>query len=155
MAVFIGSFENKIDRKGRVSVPAIFRQELGGQPFQGIVAFRSHNVDAVECWPGLMFNRLIAGIGTKPTFSKEQAALSIAILGDSRQLPFDPEGRVSLHERLVDHAKLSDRAMFVGLGHMFQIWNPEAFDQHLEAMRSKVQSEGLELPSLTELGAAE
>lgn len=152
MAVFIGSFENKIDRKGRVSVPAIFRQELGGQPFQGIVAFRSHNVDAVECWPGLMFNRLIAGIGTKPTFSKEHTALSIAILGDSRQLPFDPEGRVSLHDRLMTHAKLSDRAMFVGLGHMFQIWNPEAFERHLEDMRRQVQSEGLELPSLTELG---
>ncbi len=48
MAVFIGTFENKVDRKGRVSVPAQFRQTLAAQSFQGIVAFRSYRADAIE-----------------------------------------------------------------------------------------------------------
>ena len=49
MAVFIDTFINKIDRKGRVSVPAPYRAALVGQLFQGIVAFPSFKHPAIQC----------------------------------------------------------------------------------------------------------
>ena len=49
MALFIDTFVNKIDRKGRVSVPATFRATLAEQTFQGIVAFPSFKLQALHC----------------------------------------------------------------------------------------------------------
>ncbi|MCH7544649.1 MAG: MraZ N-terminal domain containing protein, partial [Proteobacteria bacterium] len=46
--LFLSTFINKVDRKGRVSVPAPFRASLAGQVFNGIVAFRSYRQAAIE-----------------------------------------------------------------------------------------------------------
>ena len=48
MDLFFSTFVNKVDRKGRVSVPATFRAVLNDQSFEGIVAFPSLDYDALE-----------------------------------------------------------------------------------------------------------
>ena len=49
MALFLDTFVNKLDRKGRVSVPAAYRQQLASQPFQGIIALPSFKHPAIHC----------------------------------------------------------------------------------------------------------
>jgi len=127
MRLFLSTFINKVDKKGRVSVPATFRAALSDQPFAGIVAYRSFAAPCVEgC--GLDFlQRLSEGAQQFDAFSSEQDDIASLIFADSRQLSWDPEGRVLLPEDLLAHAGISESAAFVGKGATFQVWEPEAY----------------------------
>ena len=146
MAVFIGTFENKIDRKGRVSVPAPFRLTLAGQSFQGIVAFRSYRAAAIEACGIDFMERLNDSMSALDFFSDAQDDLAATIFADSQQLPFDGDGRVMLPGQLAEHAGITERAAFVGKGPIFQIWQPAALVRYKEEARARAKSQGLTLP---------
>ena len=84
---------NKVDRKGRVSVPATFRASLAGQNFNGIIAFRSFKLPALEASGVDRMEELSDRIDALPEFSEDRDAHS-SILADAQQLAFDGEGRV-------------------------------------------------------------
>ncbi len=146
MAVFIGTFENKVDRKGRVSVPAQFRQTLAGQTFQGIVAFRSYRVAAIEACGIDFMERLNDSVSSMDLFSDAHDDLAATIFADSQQLPLDGDGRIILPSLLAEHAGITERAAFVGKGPIFQIWEPGALERHKEEARARARSQGLTLP---------
>lgn len=146
-ALFLSTFINKIDSKGRVSVPASFRAALIGQATSGIVAYRSIKFPALEAAGAERFEELAARLDSLPEFSEERDALA-SILPDSQQLPLDGEGRIMLPQALVTHAGLGSNAAFVGLGRTFQIWDPERFTRHQEEMRDRARQRGLTLPPL-------
>jgi MraZ protein len=146
VAVFIGTFDNKVDRKGRVSVPAQFRQTLAGQSFQGIVAFRSYRATAIEACGIDFMERLNDSIASLDLFSDAQDDLAATIFADSQQLPFDGDGRIILPPRLAEHAGIAERAAFVGKGPIFQIWEPAALEKYMDDARARARSQGLTLP---------
>ncbi len=146
MAVFIGTFENKIDRKGRVSVPAPFRLTLAGQSFQGIVAFRSYRAAAIEACGIDFMERLNDSMTSLDFFSDAQDDLAATIFADSQQLPFDGDGRIILPGQLAEHAGITEHAAFVGKGPIFQIWQPDALERYKEEARARAKSQGLTLP---------
>lgn len=149
MAVFIGTFENRVDRKGRVSVPAPFRQALGQQGFHGIVAFRSYRAPAIEACGMDFMERLGTSVGDFDLFSDTHDDLATTIFADSQQLAFDGEGRIMLPHLLSEHAGIGERAAFVGKGQIFQIWEPAALTAHKENARRRARSEGLTVPQQT------
>ena len=144
MALFLSTFINKIDSKGRVSVPASFRAALG-QATAGIVAYRSIKFPALDAAGVDRYEELAGRLEQLPEFSEERDALA-SILADSQHLPFDGEGRIILPQSLGQHAGLGSHAAFVGVGPSFQIWEPERFKQHQEAMRERARERGLTLP---------
>ncbi|MAG98758.1 MAG: division/cell wall cluster transcriptional repressor MraZ [Rhodospirillaceae bacterium] len=139
MAFFSSTFVNKVDKKGRVSVPAPFRAVLTGQTFHGIVAYPSLSEPAIDASGidrmAMLSNRLDAD----NPFTAEYDPLADAIFGDSVQLAFDPEGRVQLPEALREHAAIGDQAAFVGRGPSFQIWEPEAMRRSREEIRRRAR----------------
>ncbi len=137
MAVFIDTFVNKIDRKGRVSVPATFRAALADQPFQGIVAFPSFQLSALHCAGMDWMQSLIESTGSVDLFSPEHDELTAALFADAKQLPFDGEGRIMLPEALCAHAKLSENAAFAGRGRYFEIWEPQALEAYKAEARKR------------------
>ncbi len=139
MALFLSTFVNRIDRKGRVSVPAPFRAALATQTFPGVIAFPSFVVPAIEASGIDRIERLSAGIDQFDPFSDEHDAFAISILADSHQLSFDSEGRIMLPELLREHGGISDQAAFVGRGATFQIWEPEAFRGYQEDARKRAR----------------
>ncbi len=146
MALFLSTFVNKVDRKGRVSVPATFRTALAGQNFNGIIAFRSFKLPALEASGIDRMEELSGRIDALPEFSEDRDALS-SILADAQPLAFDGEGRIVLPELLCQHAGLTEAAAFVGLGRTFQIWEPQRFEQHQQEMRERARRQGATLPS--------
>ena len=146
MPVFIGTFENKVDRKGRVSVPAPFRQAVATQSFQGIVAFRSYRATAIEACGIDFMERLNESVAEMDLFSDAQDDLAATIFADSHQLAFDSEGRIVLPAVMAEHARITDRAAFVGKGSIFQIWQPELLNGYKREARSRAKSQGLTLP---------
>lgn len=140
--MFIGTFENKIDRKGRVSVPAQFRRRLEGQSFHGIVAFPSHTEPCIEACGMDHFERLTEQmLQNYDQFSPQLGALLKRFHGLAAELPFDTDGRIILPPKLLEHAKITEQVSFVGNGPRFQIWEPATADKQMESALQ--QAEGL------------
>ncbi len=140
MALFLSTMINKVDRKGRVSVPAAFRSVLSGQAFHGIVAFPSFKHPAAQCGGMDWMEKLGAGVDAYDMFSDEHDTLTAALFANAQQLAFDGEGRIMLPENLIAHAGLTDRAAFVGRGPQFEIWNPDTFaDYQADAVRQAAE----------------
>lgn len=145
MALFLSTFVNKVDRKGRVSVPASFRLALAGQNFNGIIAFPSFKLPALEASGIDRMEEVSDRIDQLAEFSEDRDALS-SILADAEQLAFDSEGRIVLPETLCTHAGISETAAFVGRGRTFQIWEPQRFQTHQQEMRDRARRQGTTLP---------
>jgi len=143
MALFIDTFVNKIDRKGRVSVPASFRAALAGLPFHGIVALPSFRFKAVQCagidWMEGIKARLS---NSSDLFSEEHDDLTMALFSSAKQLAFDGEGRVQLPEELAKEANITDVAAFVGRGEHFEIWEPKALERYKAEARKRALEKG-------------
>ena len=129
MPLFLNTHVNKVDRKGRVSVPAPFRAALTGQAFSGIVAFPSFRAPAIEALDRARMEHLSQSTDDLAQFSEAHDDLSVAIFANAAELAFDGEGRIMLPETLAKHAGIDEMAAFVGLGQTFQIWNPEKHAQ--------------------------
>ncbi len=144
--LFLSTYENKVDKKGRVSVPSAYRNVLAEQSFPGVVAYRSYANEAIECCGMDRMEKLSENIDELDWFSEEQDDLATIIFADAHQLAFDPEGRIQLPQILMDHAGITDRASFVGKGKTFQIWDPARFAAYQEAARERARKQGRTLP---------
>ena len=131
MALFLSTFVNKIDKKGRVSVPSAFRAALTSQGFPGVILFPSFSLSAIEGRGMDRMESLSAGIDEDfDPLGNDLDEVANTIFAKSDQLGFDSEGRVMVSNKLLTHAGISDQAAFVGRGASFQIWEPGAFQAH-------------------------
>jgi MraZ protein len=154
MALFVGTVVNKVDRKGRVSVPASFRSALAGQSFSGIVAFPSFKHKALECCAIDFMHQLARSLYDVETFSDQQDDLAATIFAEAHQLPFDSEGRIMLAQALIDHSGITELAAFVGQGPRFQIWEPTAREAFAAEARERARRHGMTLKVRPPQGAA-
>jgi len=148
MALFLSTCVNKIDKKGRVSVPAPFRAALEDQSFQGVVLFCSNTHICLEGFGMSRMEELSLRLDHYDLFSSDQDDMATAIFGEAVQLPFDGDGRIILPAALVDFAGINDHAAFIGMGHKFQIWDPVTFEERRNAARKNVRDKGLTLPKI-------
>ncbi len=146
MAAFWSTFTNKIDRKGRVSIPAAFRKPLIGPDFQGVVVFPALHSRALECRSWDQMDGMAAAVEQLPEFSPERDALAVTVFGASVPLPFDPEGRISLPAHLMEHAGLTEEVAFVGMGRTFQMWEPAALAAFKAEARAQAVRDGITMP---------
>ncbi len=150
--LFLSTYVNKVDKKGRVSVPAPFRAHLAGQEFAGIIAYGSFINPCIEACGADRIMKLSRQIETLEPFSEERDAFATAILGGSEQLAFDGEGRVMLPERLLVLAEIKEQALFVGKGETFEIWEPKSFESYAERARTLAREKRLRLRSDSSTG---
>ena len=73
-------------------------------------------------------------------YSEEREQFSAALYSTSEILKIDGEGRVVLSESLKTHAEIADAVTFAGLGHKFQIWEPDRFRAELAEATEKVRA---------------
>ena len=135
--MFLSSYENKIDKKGRVSVPASFRSFLTTQGYNGFVSYPSFSNPALECCTQERIEKLSNSIDTLNPFEEKRDFFATSILSESENLQFDTEGRVSISQKLLRHARIKNNILFVGLGKTFQIWEPGNFDKFRAFARKK------------------
>ena len=143
---FLGTYHNKIDAKGRVSVPAPFRQLLSSQSFQGVVCFLSYKVDAIEGCSMSFMEHLSSSVAEIDLFSDRQESLAATIFAEAHSLPWDSGGRIQLPRMLLSAAQINESAAFVGMGKTFRIWEPAALAQFQGERRVRARSDGLALP---------
>lgn len=136
---FVSHFTNRLDAKGRVSIPASFRAVLARDGYEGLYVHPALDQASLDCG-GHALRAVIDEILSRfSPFSEEWESLSTALNGTSEVLKIDPEGRIVLSETLKAHAGITDAVTFVGQGHKFQIWEPERFKAHLDEARAKLR----------------
>ncbi len=149
MALFLSTYTNKVDKKGRVSVPAPFRAALAEQLHQGVVIFCSNAHSCLEGFDWAKMDEIGTRMDHYDLFSDDQDDLATTIFGESVQLFFDGDGRITLPLDLMESSHIVDSATFVGLGRKFQIWSPELFGRRKSQARSAVQDRKLTVPNGT------
>jgi MraZ protein len=137
---FVANFTSRLDSKGRVSIPAPFRSVLARDGFEGLYCFSTLDRPAIDAGGHALLAEIETLIGRYPPFSDEREELLVALYGTSETVKIDGEGRVVLTDMLKSHAGLSDAVTFVGLGHKFQIWEPERFRAHLAKATATVRT---------------
>ena len=133
MGLFLSSYENRLDTKGRISVPAAFRSSLTNEKFSGVVLFRSFTHNCIEGLSMSRMEKIASATDDMGVFDNELDDLSALVFADARPLQFDVTGRIVIPEELLKHANIKDTALFVGRGNSFQIWNPSDFTKVQEA----------------------
>jgi MraZ protein len=147
MAVFLSSFVNKIDKKGRVSVPAPFRAALGADT-SGIVVFRSLQYEALEGCSIAHLELLSQSLEKQDLAPDVFELIETTIFGGSVQLPFDGEGRISLPQNLIAGVGITEEVAFVGRRKTFQIWDPKKLAAHESAARTKARAKDISLSKI-------
>ena len=135
--MFLSVYENRVDKKGRVSVPASFRSYLSNLGYNGVVCYPSFNNQSIEAWPQDRIEKISNAIDALNPFEEKKDYFATSILSESINLQFDGEGRISLTAKLLKHAKIKNNMLFVGQGKIFQIWEPAAFEKFRAQSRKK------------------
>jgi MraZ protein len=135
---FLSNTINRVDRKGRVSIPAPFRAILAGLPSLHVIL----NVDreTVDCGGPDLLRVNEARLAQMDPFSEEYEFWSFHLMGDTDQLKIDPEGRIALTANIREHTGIDSEVVFVGRGNFFQMWEPSRFHEYRSLARSKVSA---------------
>ena len=135
--MFLSTYENKLDKKGRVSVPASFRSYLSNQGYNGIICYPSFNNLSIEACSQDRIEKISSAIDSLNPFEEKRDYFTTSILSESINLQFDSEGRITLSSKLLNHAKIKNSMLFVGQGQTFQIWEPTNFEKFKVQARRK------------------
>ena len=126
---FVSTFVNKLDAKGRVSIPAPYRQILAQQDLHGLYCIPSFVSHSLEAFGNTLLSQFQQRLEKyDPLFSANYDDEAQAVLAQSQLLNFDDDGRVRLPDEFIAHAGITERVTFIGLGQKIQIWDPVRFE---------------------------
>lgn len=138
---FRGESRHKVDGKGRVSIPALYRRVLqdgdpdwtDGRPAQLVLVYGDHRKKRLDCYTVSAFADIEDEIMALPRGSIERKVLTRTVIGPSMTLEVDRDGRIVLPIKQREKIGLTDEAFFTSAVDHFQIWNPDTFAAEEEA----------------------
>lgn len=133
---FRGESHHKVDAKGRVSIPALFRRVLeAGDPDwkeglrpQLVIVYGDHRRKFLECFTIEAIDEVDAKIDEMDRGSVERRMLERLVQGQSFPTEVDSDGRLVLPQKLREKIELDKEAFFIASGDTFQVWKPETYD---------------------------
>ena len=136
---FVSNITLRLDAKGRVSIPASFRSVLTRDGFDGLYCYPALDQPAIDAGGQALLAEIEALIARFPPYSDQREEFRVALYGRSETARIDGEGRVVLTDDLKSHAGITDAVAFIGLGHKFQIWEPQRLGAHLAKATATVR----------------
>ncbi len=131
--MFQGEFSNNMDDKGRVSIPAVFRDTLKSHHAdERIVITRSPHTRHLVAYPMREWKRLQSRIAATPP-SPQLRAFKRIVLGSAQEYTPDRQGRVLIAPAMREYANMERVIHFAGAGETFEIWDRASWDRQLEA----------------------
>jgi len=138
--MFLSTSHNKIDKKGRVSVPRNFRTYLdleGGS----LILFKSLQFKCIEGTTLKRIGQYVEAIDEIDSMSKEASILRM-MMADSFEIKYDNEGRINIPESLLSYANINGMAIFTGIGKSFMIWSDINYEREYQNTQKILQSSG-------------
>ena len=118
-------------------MPANFRSYLSSLGYNGVICYPSFNNPSIEGWSQNRIEKLSDSIDSLNPFEEKRDIFATSVLAESVNLQFDSEGRISIPDKLLKHAKIKQKMLFVGQGKIFQIWEPKIFEKFKLRARKK------------------
>ena len=125
MELFVSTFTNKIDKKGRVSLPSLFRNALPKNYKNEIILLKSLKNKGIDGLSVTRVTEIANRINNLDFFSDEHDDFTTSIFSEMIPTNLDKEGRFLLPEKLKSFASIKDEVAFIGQGYFFQIVNPK------------------------------
>ena len=138
MDLFVSKFVNKLDKKGRVSLPSSFRSVLPKTNKNEIILYKSIKTHSIEGCNVDRINEIAKRINTLDFFSEDYDDFSSSIFSEIIYTKIDKEGRFLLPEELKFYANIENEVAFIGQGHFFQIWEPKTGLKNIETSRNRL-----------------
>ena len=148
MELFVSTFANKIDKKGRISFPSIFRNALPRKNKNEIILYKSLKHKSIEGCSVERLNEIANRINNLDFFSEDQDDFSTSIFSEIIPTNLDKEGRFLIPESLKTYAGIASEATFIGQGHYFQIWHPKAALEKQTRSRNRLVKEKKSLSNI-------
>lgn len=127
---FMSTVMGTLDSKGRVCIPASFRQYLASQNTEGVYVCPSFFQPVIEGFGQTVVEALHKRLAEHdPFFSPQHDDEAHAVVSRTLLLPADEQGRVRLPDAMIAHAGLKDKVAFLGLSQKFQIWDLEQLNE--------------------------
>lgn len=125
--MYQGSHAINMDAKGRLAVPAKYRDLLASDA-GGRIVMTAHTQDrCVLVYPETEWQNILPKIEALPTFNKAALRAQRLLIGYACTLELDGNGRVLVPPTLRDYANLEKKLMLVGLGKKFELWSEDSW----------------------------
>ena len=135
--MFRGRYPYTLDPKGRVSIPAKYRDQLA--QYEGTTLVLVPNGDALEVHPLEEWERVEARINEKSMFDAELRKVGRLYISSAREVDVDASGRILIPPDVRSHGGLAKDVTFVGVGrNFFELWDRTRFEEYL-----RTNSDGL------------
>jgi len=135
---FLSSAVNRIDAKGRVSVPAHFRTVVQQRGYSELYAIRQLDVPALDVGGLDLLDRYEERIALEDPFLQTADDMSFFVHGDGAFLKLDQDGRITVTDFIREHTGISSEVAFVGRGNFFQIWEPAKLSAYGAEVRARL-----------------
>ncbi len=146
MSRFLSNVTNRIDAKGRVSVPAVFRSVLAQRDIQELYCFQDFVFPAISVGGADVLERYERQISNEDPFSRDGNEMSLLVHGGGVFMKLDAEGRLMVTDFIRDFTGITTEVCFVGRSDHFQLWRPQAFHEAQAAAREERRLRGLRAP---------
>ncbi|MBV2185183.1 MAG: division/cell wall cluster transcriptional repressor MraZ [Rhizobium sp.] len=141
---FLSSATNRIDAKGRVSVPAPFRAVLAQRDIQELYCIQDFVFPAISVGGPDLLERYERQISAEDPFQREGNEMSLLVHGGGVFMRLDAEGRLMVTDFIRDFTGITTEVCFVGRSDHFQLWQPQAFQEAQAAAREGRRLRGLQ-----------
>lgn len=139
---FLGHVTNRIDAKGRVSVPAHFRSIIQQAGHTELYALRSLHFPALDVGGPDFLARYEARLAGEDPFQQAAQDWTFYLHADGMFLKLDQDGRITINDFIREHTGISSEVTFAGAMTHFQMWQPERFEAHRAAVRERLAGQG-------------
>lgn len=129
--MFLGEFEHTIDGKGRLTIPAKFRDELAG----GVVVTRGLD-GCLWAYSRSEWERLAEKISQLPTTNPNARNFARFMFSSAFDSIPDRQGRVLVPQNLRDYASIGNETVIIGVMNRVEIWSPEKWGMVLTEVES-------------------
>ena len=125
--MFLGEFSHSLDNKGRLTIPAKFRDQLA----PGLVVTRNPSDRCLLIMPQNKWDEVAEKISALPLTDKRSALLRRAVFSAAEDLKPDRQGRILVSQRLRDYAQIDTEAVIAGVNTFIELWNPTAWEERV------------------------
>jgi MraZ protein len=139
MSRFLSNATNRIDAKGRVSVPATFRNVLVSLGVEELYGFQDFHYPAINIGGPDLLARFERRLEDLDPFSLEANRMSLLIHGGGVFMRLDSEGRLMVTDFIRSFTGIGAEVTFVGRADYFQLWRPDAFSDAQIAAREELR----------------
>ncbi len=140
---FLSHATNRIDSKGRVSVPSMFRSVLTALDIRELYCFQDFVFPAISAGGLELLDRFERQISGEDPFSPQANQMSLLIHGGGVFMKLDQEGRLMITDFIRDFTGITTEVTFVGRADHFQLWAPQVFIQTQAGAREERRLRGL------------